>query len=54
MPLRQTNGQISVDVGYYYPMSRPAQVINVQCVRSEQQGGFTKVGMWIPEAISSK
>ena len=44
MPLRRSNEQISVDVGYYYPMSLPAQQINLQCVRSKEQGGFTKVG----------
>ena len=47
MPLRRSNGQIAVDVGYYYPMSTPAQHLNLECVRSKGQGGFTYVGMWI-------
>lgn len=46
MPLRQSNGEVSVDVGYYYSMSRPGQELNFDCVRSEGQGGFTHVGMW--------
>lgn len=44
MPLRQSNGEVSVDVGYYYSMSRPGQELNFDCVRSEGQGGFTHVG----------
>ncbi|MCJ1450228.1 hypothetical protein MMC28_000557 [Mycoblastus sanguinarius] len=31
-------------MGYYYPMSLPAQVVNLDCVRGQQQGGFTYVG----------
>ena len=45
MPLRQSNGLVAVDVGYYYSMSRPAQDLNYDCVRSEEEGGFTHVGM---------
>lgn len=44
MPLRRSNGQVAVDVGYYYSMSRPAQELNLECVRSQGQGGFTHVG----------
>ena len=45
MPVRQNiNGELSVDMGYYYPMSLPAQVVNLDCVRGQQQGGFTYVG----------
>ena len=45
MPLRQSNGLASVDVGYYYSMSRPAQEINLQCIHSKEQGGYAHVGM---------
>lgn len=44
MPLRRSNGQVAVDVGYYYSMLRPAQELNLECVRSQGQGGFTHVG----------
>lgn len=53
MPLRQSNGLVAVDVGYYYTMSRPGQNINFECVRSKEQGGFTHVGMWSNRSIVS-
>ena len=46
MPLRQSNGLASVDVGYYYSMSRPAQEVNLQCIQYKEQGGYTHVGKW--------
>lgn len=44
MPLRRDDGQVAVDIGYYTSMSRPAQDINLECIRNKQEGGFTHVG----------
>ena len=44
MALRRSNGIVSVEVGYYYSMSLPAQLIMLQFVRYKGQGWFAYIG----------
>ena len=44
MPLRTSDGKITVDVDYYYNIALGARQVAASCAHFSQKGGFIHVG----------